>query len=177
MIFIFNSLLNDFLQCVVWDEQRDVTMWSDMLRCLWLFNCHHVMSCWSIHSVRHEIDKAEGKSEESNLVYTSCVTSTSEYKTLKSLLPVITKLTLIKAEWSTRILHWHFIWPRFCCQTYLAIVSSKNILQIDHQLMRPDPLVKHYPYGRSIFKIDFIKILIADLDSSQKSIWRNYPSF
>ena len=92
MIFIFNSLLNDFLQCVVWDEQRDVTMWSDMLRCLWLFNCHHVMSCWSIHSVRHEIDKAEGKSEESNLVYTSCVTSTSEYKTLKSLLPVMTKL-------------------------------------------------------------------------------------
>ena len=34
-----------------------------------------------------------------------------------------------------------------------------------------------YPYGRSIFKIHFFAILIADSDSSQKSVYTNYFSF
>ena len=34
-----------------------------------------------------------------------------------------------------------------------------------------------YPYGRSIFKIHFFAILIADSDLSQKSVYTNYFSF
>ena len=63
-----------------------------------------IILCWSILPVRHEIDIAEGKSKEPNLVYTSCVSSTSEYKTIKLLLPVITKLT-----WA------HLLYPAGTC--------------------------------------------------------------
>ena len=34
-----------------------------------------------------------------------------------------------------------------------------------------------YPYGRSIFKIHFFAILIADSDLSQKSVYTNYSPF
>ena len=66
-----------------------------------------------------------------------------------------------KAEWEPAKSERHFIWPRFFCPIYSAIVLWKKIFKIHHQLMRPDPLLNHYPYGKSIFQFDFINILIA----------------
>ena len=34
-----------------------------------------------------------------------------------------------------------------------------------------------YPYGRSNFQIHFFAVLIADSDSSQKSVYTNWSSF
>ena len=39
------------------------------------------------------------------------------------------------------------------------------------------PFSVTYPYGRSIFEVDFLKILTADSDSSRKSICTNYSPF